>query len=514
MSKTDPPAGAVHLGVDFIEFLYIWNALEGQATPAHQRRMARWLAARWRRRRRRGEGQALLMAFRNSGKSTVVGLFCAWLLLDNPSLRILVMAADHALAKKMVRNVKRIIERHPLTRHLKPPRRDQWAADQFTVARPRELRDPSMLAKGVGANVTGSRADIIVCDDVEVPNTCDTAPKRADLRQRLSELDYVLVPGGLSLYVGTPHTYNTIYAAEPCRDMGEAVPFLAGFARLEIPIEDAHHRPAWPERFPVERIAALRRRSGPNKFASQMMLKPMNIAEGRLDPEALRLYEAELDYSEAAGEVILRLDGRRLVSASCFWDPAFGARALDAKGAGDGSVIAIVFADEAGGYWLHRIAWLTHDPRHPVEPATQMCRQVAAFAADTLAPAVCVETNGLGRFLPGILRRELAAAGLACGVIEKASSTPKDQRIVEAFDAILAARALHVHRSVWGTPLVAEMREWRPGLGKGHDDGLDAVAACLLNEPVRLGRPTRPANAPWRGGWRRGPWNAPSGFEV
>ncbi|KAF0145786.1 MAG: hypothetical protein FD153_203 [Rhodospirillaceae bacterium] len=57
----------------------------------------------------------------------------------------------------MVRNAKRIIERHPLTQGPKPEQREQWAADQFIVNRLAELRDPSMLAKGLGANVTSSR---------------------------------------------------------------------------------------------------------------------------------------------------------------------------------------------------------------------------------------------------------------------------------------------------------------------------------------------------------------------
>ena len=84
------------------------------------------------------------------------------------------LAGDFALAKKMVRNAKRIIERHSLTAGLKPALSDHWASDQFTVKRRAELRDPSMLAKGIAANITGLRADIVICDDVEVPNTCDT----------------------------------------------------------------------------------------------------------------------------------------------------------------------------------------------------------------------------------------------------------------------------------------------------------------------------------------------------
>ena len=239
--------------VSFAEFVWIWNDTQGLPTPRHHLRMARWLARCW----RGPDRQGLLMAFRNSGKSTLVGLFCAWVLRERPDTRILVMAADLALARKMVRNVKRVIERHPLTHALIPARRDQWAAEQFTVARPAELRDPSMLAKGIGANITGSRADLIVCDDVEVPNTCNTPSKRADLRVRLQELDYVLVPGGMQLYVGTPHTFHSIYGSETRSETGEERPFLDGFARLELPILDDAGGPAWPERFPVAVVEAM-----------------------------------------------------------------------------------------------------------------------------------------------------------------------------------------------------------------------------------------------------------------
>jgi len=465
--------------VDFGEFIWVWNARLGQGTPRHHLRMARWLAARW----RGHEREMLLMAFRSSGKSTIVGLFCAWVLMLDSNLRIMVLAADFALAKKMVRNVKRIIERHPLTQGLKPPRREHWASDQFTVNRPGELRDPSMVAKGIGANITGSRAEIIICDDVEVPNTCDTAPKRADLRERLAEIDYVLVPGGAQLYVGTPHSYYTIYAAEPRLEAGETQPFLAGFRRLEIPLLDGQGRSAWPERFPADKVAAIRRRTGPNKFDSQMLLRPVNIADGRLDPDRLRLYDGELVYAEGNGQPMLSLNGKRLVSASCWWDPAYGA-----PGKGDSSVVAAVFTDAEGGYWLHRVRYLQHDPAQTeVDEATQLCRQVAAFVRELHLPAVTLETNGLGRFLPGLLRRELAAAGLPCAVVEVHSSRAKDQRIVDAFDAVLAAGALGAHRSLWSTPFIAEMREWQPG-GRGRDDGLDAVAGCLLSQPVRLGR--------------------------
>lgn len=466
--------------LDFAEFVWIWNRHQDMTMPDLHIRITRWLSARW----EQGERELALLAFRNSGKSTLVGLFSAWLLLQDPNLRMLVLAADFALAKKMVRNVKRVIERHPLTKRLKPSRTDQWASDQFTVLRHSELRDPSMLAKGIDANITGLRADVVICDDVEVPNTCDTAAKRLDLRSRLKEIDYVLVPGGLQLYVGTPHSYYTIYATEATSGPEEERPFLEGFRRFELPLLDKQNCSQWPERFPLKMIETIRRRTGPLKFDSQMMLQPRNPEEGRLDADQLRSYDAELVYSEGNGEARLTLDGRRLVSASCWWDPSYGS-----PGRGDSSVVAAVFTDEEGDYWLHRVRYVEHDPEQTstIDAATQMCRKIACFVQEFYLPAVNLETNGLGKFLPGLLRQQLREAGLAIPVIERTSVKHKDLRILEAFDAVLAANRLHAHRNVWSGPFVSEMREWRPG-GKNRDDGLDAVAGCLLCEPVRLPR--------------------------
>ena len=154
--------------------------------------------------------------------------------------------------------------------------------------------------------------------------------------------------------------------------------------------------------------------------------------------------------------------GRRLVSASCWWDPAYGA-----AGRGDSSVVACVYTDDQGEYWLHGIRYLRHDSASPDDEATQLCRHVAAFVHDLHIPAVRLETNGIGRFLPGLLRREMAERQVPCVVVEAVSTRNKDIRIIEAFDAVLAAGALRAHRSVWETPFIAEMREWQPGMGGG-----------------------------------------------
>ena len=109
--------------------MYAIRSYYDLTTPNHQKKMSRWLSNIW----FAEDRKALMMAFRNSGKSTIVGLFCAWVLTIKPETRILVMAADYALAKKMVRNVKRIIEKHPFAKHLVPSKKEQWASDNFMV---------------------------------------------------------------------------------------------------------------------------------------------------------------------------------------------------------------------------------------------------------------------------------------------------------------------------------------------------------------------------------------------
>jgi len=471
---------------DLLEFAWIWNRRARLPTPALHRRVLRWLEASL----EEGERRLLLMAFRGAGKSTLVGLFCAWQLYRAPDTRILVLAADHALATRMVATVRRILARHPLCGALLPEHGEgDWAADRFTVARTAVLRDASMLAAGIGGNITGARAELVICDDVEVAGNCDTPAKREELRERLTEAEFVLVPGGATLFVGTPHCAETLYAD------GEGAT-LAGYRRLVVPLLDAAGASAWPERFGAEAIAKLRSRVGPLAFRRQMLLEAVEEEAARFDPAAIPRYAAEPDYREANGRGVLTLMGTRLVSGGGWWDPAFGR-----PGVGDSSVVAAAYADGEGRHYLHRLVYVTHDPGAPLDPATQQCRVVAALARELLLPVMRVETNGIGGFLPGLLRQEMARVGAACAVQPMASRVPKAQRILGALDPVLAARRLSAHEQVFRTRFPQEMAAWRPDLPGGCDDALDAVAGCLMSEPVRLATSPPRVTAPgWRGG--------------
>lgn len=191
----------------FYHFLDTWNKMLGYITPTHHRKILQFLVDVLETENHRG----LLMAFRHSGKSTVVGIFAACALYMNPNLRILILSANSDLASRMVGHIRNILENHPLCSDLVPASKKEWSAGRLTVTRSIGIREPSVICQGITGNITGMRADLIICDDIEVPNTCNTERKRNQLRERLRELDFILSPNGSLIYIGTPHTMDSIY---------------------------------------------------------------------------------------------------------------------------------------------------------------------------------------------------------------------------------------------------------------------------------------------------------------
>ena len=191
----------------FCNFMDVWNQHINMTTPVHHRKIMEFLVDVLEKPPHRG----LLTAFRHSGKSTVVGIFAACVLYMHPDTRILILSAENVLASRMVNHIRNILENHPMCADMIPKNKKEWASGRITINRSVGIREPSVICQGIHGNITGSRADLIICDDVEVPNTCNTAQKREMLRERLRELDFILSPKGTMIYIGTPHTTDTIY---------------------------------------------------------------------------------------------------------------------------------------------------------------------------------------------------------------------------------------------------------------------------------------------------------------
>jgi hypothetical protein len=82
---------------------------------------------------------------------------------------------------------------------------------QFDVGPAKPSKDPSVWAAGIGGQLTGGRSDILLLDDVEVPNNSETEGQREKLVDRVGEAAALRKPGGETIYLGTFQSMASIY---------------------------------------------------------------------------------------------------------------------------------------------------------------------------------------------------------------------------------------------------------------------------------------------------------------
>jgi len=131
----------------------------------------------------KGPKRVIIQGFRGVGKSWITVAYVLWRLLLDPQIKIMVVSATQGLADNFSKFCKQIIDGMPLLHHLKPPP-NYDAADEWNVGPALPSKDPSVKSVGITGQLTGSRADLIVPDDIEIPKNSFTFL----LRERLAEL--------------------------------------------------------------------------------------------------------------------------------------------------------------------------------------------------------------------------------------------------------------------------------------------------------------------------------------
>jgi hypothetical protein len=408
-----------------------------------------------------------------------------------------------------------------------------------------------MQAAGILSNITSSRADEIQNDDVEVLKNVETPEARAKLRHRLSEQIHIAVPGARKIFIGTPHTHNSIYD-EQIEKGAEVlkIPLFAKEQRFEdthkltsyrcdfVPevvfsgigkhskllsecedyklegtllvfpnppgaVIDCYAGNAWPERFTTEEMAARRQECNTlNYWDSQYQLHAKPVTDVRLDPEKITPYDLEPQIVHANRSAAMYLGKLRMVGMAIKWDPSSG------KLRSDASCLSVVLQDERGCRYWHRSSELYGDVAEFAEDGKtitggqvwEICNIVEEFSA----PRVTVETNGIGGFAPAVLKAALKQRKLVCGVTENHESANKNKRILEAFQPVISSGMLWAHVSVLEGPLWDQMQQWNPKVINQPDDHLDAGAGAIVQTPERIqsykmfGNPTAPARKDWQ----------------
>lgn len=160
-----------------------------------------------------GPKRLQIQAFRGVGKSWITGAFVLWTLFNNSEKKIMIISASKERADNMSIFLQKLIIETPWLKHLQPKSDDsRWARISFDVnCSPHQA--PSVKSVGITGQLTGSRADLMILDDIEVPGNSMTELMREKLLQLCTEAESILTPKKDSriLYLGTPQTTFTIY---------------------------------------------------------------------------------------------------------------------------------------------------------------------------------------------------------------------------------------------------------------------------------------------------------------
>ena len=160
-----------------------------------------------------GPKRLQIQAFRGVGKSWITGAFVLWTLFNNSEKKIMIISASKERADNMSIFLQKLIIETPWLVHLRPKSDDsRWSRISFDVAcSPHQA--PSVKSVGITGQLTGSRADLMILDDIEVPGNSMTEFMREKLLQLCTEAESILTPKQDSriMFLGTPQTTFTVY---------------------------------------------------------------------------------------------------------------------------------------------------------------------------------------------------------------------------------------------------------------------------------------------------------------
>lgn len=268
-----------------------------------------------------GPKRLIIQAFRGVGKSWITSAFVVWKLLCDPQLKFLVISASKQRSDDFSTFTKRIIHEMPILQHLRA-REDQRNSNvAFDVAPSRAAHAPSVKSVGITGQIVGSRAHIIIADDVEVLSNALTQVMRDKLGEVVKEFDAVVMPKvGRIIYLGTPQVEESLYAGlqergYKCRIWPAQMPNktlkefygerLAPFINT-LQIEDGE--PTDPLRFDSLDLEERRASYGNSGFALQFMLDTSGEDDNRYPLKLRDLIILPLSTEEGPGRVLYGKD--------------------------------------------------------------------------------------------------------------------------------------------------------------------------------------------------------------
>ena len=453
---------------DFKLFLQaLWEQLDLPQPTRAQYAIADYLQS--------GPKRLQIQAFRGVGKSWITGAFVLWTLFNDPEKKIMIISASKERADNMSIFLQKLIIETAWLKHLQPKSDDsRWSRISFDVnCAPHQA--PSVKSVGITGQLTGSRADLMILDDIEVPGNSMTELMREKLLQLCTEAESILTPKDDSriMYLGTPQTTFTIYRklsernyrpfvwpARYPRDLAQYEGLIAPQLQADIDNGAEPWEPTDPDRFDNEDLREREASMGRSNYMLQFQLDTTLSDAEKFPLKMADLVVTSVNPTEAPDNVIWCSDPRNVLKdlptvglpGDYFYSPMQlqgewtpyqeTICAVDPSGRGTDETAACYLSQKNGFLYLHEMR--AYRDGYSDATLLDILKGCKKYNAKTLV----VETNFGDGIVSELFKKHLQQTKQAIHVDEVRANVRKEDRIIDSLEPVLNQHRLIVDRGV------------------------------------------------------------------
>ena len=453
---------------DFKLFLQaLWQQLDLPSPTRAQYAIADYL--------QHGPKRLQIQAFRGVGKSWITGAFVLWTLFKDPEKKIMIISASKERADNMSIFLQKLIIETPWLSHLQPKSDDsRWSRISFDVnCSPHQA--PSVKSVGITGQLTGSRADLMILDDIEIPGNSLTEMMREKLLQLCTEAESILTPKDDSriMYLGTPQTVFTVYRKLAERNYRPFV-WPARFPRnlsnyegliapqLQEDIDQGAEK--WqvtdPDRFNEEDLIEREAAMGRSNFMLQFMLDTSLSDAEKFPLKMADLIVTSVNPKSAPDNIVWCSDPRNVIKelptvglpGDYFYSPMQLSGdwdsyqeticSVDPSGRGTDETAAAFISQRNGFLYLHEMR--AYRDGYSDQTLLDILKGCKKFGVTKLV----IETNFGDCIVSELFKKHLIQTKQGIDVEEVRANVRKEDRIIDALEPILNQHRLVVDRSV------------------------------------------------------------------
>ena len=453
---------------DFKLFLQaLWSQLDLPSPTRAQYAIADYL--------QHGPKRLQIQAFRGVGKSWITGAFVLWTLFNDPEKKIMIISASKERADNMSIFLQKLIIETPWLSHLRPKSDDsRWSRISFDVnCSPHQA--PSVKSVGITGQLTGSRADLMILDDIEVPGNSMTELMREKLLQLCTEAESILTPKDDSriMFLGTPQTTFTVY-----RKLAERAykPFVwparyprkvsqyEGLLAPQLVADIDNGAEAWnvtdPDRFAdddlIEREAAM----GRSNFLLQFMLDTSLSDAEKFPLKMADLIVTSVNPTDAPDSIIWCSDPKNVLKelptvglpGDYFYSPMQlqgewhpyqeTICSVDPSGRGSDETAAAFISQRNGFLYLHKMC--AYRDGYSDNTLLDILKHCKRYNVTKLV----IETNFGDGIVAELFKKHLQQTKQGIDVEEVRANVRKEDRIIDSLEPVMNQHRLVVDKDV------------------------------------------------------------------